>query len=78
MEYRRGGQRDVILQCRSPMCSAVDVVPPEIAMGQHRALGAAGRAGRVHDHCDIVVAVSRLPAEGSVRRLTQLSSFLRG
>ena len=48
-------QRHIVRQAIERM-HAIGVVPPEIAMGQHRALGPAGGAGGVHDHRDIILA----------------------
>jgi hypothetical protein len=55
MEDRGGRQGHVVGEAIERM-HAIGVVPPEIAMGQHRALGAAGGAGGVHDHCNIILA----------------------
>ena len=55
MKDRGGRQGDVVGEAIKRM-HAIDVVPPEIAMRQHRAFGAAGGAGRVHDHRNIILA----------------------
>ena len=55
MEDRRRRERHIVRQAIERM-HAIGVVPPEIAMGQHRALGPAGGAGGVHDHRNIILA----------------------
>ena len=68
---RRRGQRDVVLQNIHGV-HRVGVVPPEIAMRQHRALGTARRARGVHDHCDIVVVDRDLRSGGRIARPARL------
>ena len=76
MKNRRGGQRDVIeLQIGAEQL--IDVVPPEIAMGEHGAFWPPGGARGVHDHRHVVF-VGREFLDGRRRRLRPFGLGLGG
>ena len=75
MEHGSGGQRDVVL-LEIDRVHRIGVVPPDIAMRQHRAFRAPGRAGRVHDHGDIVGSGAELSRHVAARRLIEALPIL--
>ena len=76
VEQRRAGRGDPVLGVPAEVRHLAERVHQQVAVGQHRALGPAGRARRVHDERGLVLVdddVERLVPGRGQRRLVLLA-----